>query len=304
MFTSFLESVGQGLSEKWQERLFGPAFLFWGGGLLLWLTPERLPAMWDELSALPLVTQTVLLIGALLVLGASDRLMETLSPHLLRWLEGYWPGPLSYPAGWLAAWRRKRFDDQRRRLSALLLKKQENTLTWAEARQLARLEAWRLYTPRDADDILPTRLGDILRAAETRPRQRFGLDPVLLWPRLWLLLPENVRSDLSAARARLDSLVQTFGWGALFLLWSFAWPWACVIALLWMWIAYRLILQAALPFADLVQSAFEVHRWRLYEAFRWPLPAESGAAEIAAGEALSRFVQRGMSEAPVKYTGG
>lgn len=301
MLTSFWESIGEGLSQKWLERFFGPAFLFWVGGLLLWVGPGNLSVIWGELSALPLVTQSALLIGALLVLGASDRLMETLSGFLLRLLEGYWPGLLTYPAGRVAAWRCQRFDVRRRRLSALLLKKQESSLTWAEQRELARLEAWRLSTPRDATDIMPTSLGDILRAVETRPRQRFGLDPVLLWPRLWLLLPENVRADLSAARARLDRLVQAFGWGVLFLLWTFAWPWAWAIALFWMVAAYALAVQAARPFADLVQSAFEVHRWRLYEAFRWPLPAESGAAEIAAGEALSRFVQRGMSEAPVKY---
>ncbi len=148
---------------------------------------------------------------------------------------------------------------------------------------------------------MPTRLGDILRAAETRPCQRYGLDPVLLWPRLWLLLPEDVRDDLAAARDRLDRRVQAFGWGFLFLIWVFVCRWALVIALPWMLVAYALIEQAACPFADLLQAAFETHRWALYDSLHWPLPEQSGAAEVAAGRALTRFIQRGMADAPVEY---
>jgi len=175
-----------------------------------------------------------------------------------------------------------------------MLARQAGTLSWREQRELARLETWRGHTPRDEQDLLPTRFGSILRAAETRPRQRYGLDAVLLWPRLWLLLPENVRQDLSVARERLDGLATAWGWGLLFLGWTFAWRWAWVIALLWMAVVYLLLLESAQAFADLLVSTFDTQRWQLYEALHRPLPSESGAAEIAAGQALTRYVQRGM----------
>ena len=298
MLSSFWESVGEGLSEKWLERLFGPAFLFWAGGLLLWIGPQNLADKWGEVSALPAVTQSALLIGALLVLAASSRLMEFLHLPVLRLLEGYWP--LRGLAARRAERRRKRVLDRKRRWGALMLKRDEEGLTWAEQRELARLEAWRFHTPRDEDDILPTRLGDILKTAETRPRQRYGLDPVLLWPHLWLALPDNVRQDLAAARARLDKLAEAWAWGLLFAGWSFVWPWAWAIALAWMAIAYALALGAAETFADLLLATFDSHRWRLYESLRWPLP-ESSAEEQAAGAALTRYVQRGMLDAPVEY---
>ena len=298
MLSSFWESVGEGLSEKWLERLFGPAFLFWAGGLLLWAGPQDLADRWDEINALPAVTQSALLIGALLVLAASSRLMEFLRLPVLRLLEGYWP--FRWLAAWVAGYRRERVLDRKRRWGALMLKRDGEGLTWAEQRELARLEAWRFHTPRDAEDILPTRLGDILKTAETRPRQRYGLDPVLLWPHLWLALPDNVRGDLAAARARLDKLVESWAWGFLFAGWSCAWRWAWVIALLWMAIAYILALGAAETFADLLLATFDTYRWRLYESLRWPLP-ESSEEERAAGAALTRYVQRGMLDAPVKY---
>lgn len=300
MLSSFWESVGKGLSEKWLKRLFGPAFLFWAGGLLLWIGPQNLAAKWDELAALPLVTQSALLIGALLALAASDRLMDAFNLPVLRLLEGYYPWPLRWLAAWRARRRAKQVMKKKRRWSDLMLKREESGLTWAEQRELARLEAWRHHTPRDAADVMPTRLGDILKTAETRPRQRYGLDPVLLWPHLWLGLPENVRSDLAAARARLDRMAQAWAWGLLFALWGFVTPWALVIALLWMLTAYALALSAAETFADLLLAAFDAHRWRLYQALRWPLPASSDA-EPAAGAALTRFVQRGMVDAPVTY---
>lgn len=300
MLSSFWESIGEGLSEKWLERLFGPAFLFWTGGLLLWIGPQNLAARWEALAALPAVTQAALLIGALLVLAASERLGSAFCLPVLRFLEGYWPWPLRRPAAWIAARRRARVQRSRYRWNELMQKREQAPLPWPEARELARLEAERRYTPRDLEDVMPTRFGDVLRAAETRPRQRYGLDPVLLWPHLWQGLPEAVRADLAAARAALDRLAEAWLWGLLFALWSFAWPWAWVIALVWLAVAYELLVQAARPFADLILAAFDTHRWALYQSLRWPLP-ESSDVEKAAGEALTRFVQRDMLDAPVKY---
>ena len=304
MLSSFWESVGEGLSEQWLERLFGSAFLFWVGGLLLWVGPQNLAEKWAEINALPVVTQSALLIGALLVLAASSRLMEFLHLPALRLLEGYWPWPFRWLASLCAACQQKRIRRKKNRRSSLLLKRHDGAeLTWKEQRELARLEAWRYHTPRDVEDILPTRLGDILKTAETRPRQRYGLDPVLLWPHLWLALPDNIRQDISVARARLDKLGEAWFWGLLFALWTFAWPWAWVISLAWMAIAYALALGAAEAFADLLLATFDTHRWRLYQSLRWPLP-ESSAEEQAAGAALTRYIQRGMVDAPVKYEQG
>lgn len=57
----------------------------------------------------------------------------------------------------------------------------------------------------------------------------------------------------------------------------------------------------ALIFCGLLLAAFDTQRWRLYEALRWPLPAQSGAEELAAGQALTRFIQRGMMDAPLQW---
>ncbi|MGB9873080.1 MAG: hypothetical protein ACPLYD_15665 [Anaerolineae bacterium] len=294
MLTDFLTELTKGLPGKWLERLFGPAFLFWAGGLLCVFGPAELRAGWERLLALSALEQVGWLVAALLVLNASAALMERLRLPLLRLLEGYWPWPLKALEAPLIARARRRAQRQRERWSALMLKREQAPLTPRERDELARLEQSRLDAPPDLSDLRPTALGNILRGVERRIAHRYGLDPVLLWPRLWLLLPEDARQEIAAARQSLDRLAEAWGWGLLFLLWTFWQPWAALVALIWMLLAANLARSPARTFAVLVQSAFDLYRWRLYEALRWPLPEEKGPTEIAAGQALTRYVQRGM----------
>ncbi len=90
-------------------------------------------------------------------------------------------------------------------------------------------------------------------------------------------------------------------WGLLFLLWASLWPWAALIALAWMALAYSLALDAACVYADLLQAAFDLYRWDLYKAVAWELPGASGEEEIALGQRLSEFLWRGTSAKPITY---
>lgn len=48
---------------------------------------------------------------------------------------------------------------------------------------VARLERRRHHRPVAPADYLPTPFGNVLRAAETRPTLRYGLDSLVVWPR-------------------------------------------------------------------------------------------------------------------------
>ena len=77
----------------------------------------------------------------------------------------------------------------------------------------ARLER-RRRRPAAPDYFLPTRIGNILRAAERRPADKYGLDTITLWPHLRLPLPETTRQELRAVRASLDIALAAANLGA------------------------------------------------------------------------------------------
>ncbi len=301
MLSRFWEKMGEGLSARWLEYLFSPALLFWGGGALILAGRRGLAEIWEQLSGLDVAAQTALLLAALFVVVLSSKLMEQVRFPFLRLLEGYWRAPLAWLAEPLRRWQWRRIEKGRARWNDLMNRREQGQLTYAEVRELARLEVDGHYAPARPEECLPTVLGNILCAAESAPRQRYGLDAVVCWPRLWLLVPPEARQALMESRRALDLRVELWAWGLLFLVWAFVWRWAALIALAWMALAYQLALDAARVYADLLESAFDLYRWRLYEAVGWEKPTVSGEAEIARGRRLSEFLWRGTSERPVQY---
>ena len=115
------------------------------------------------------------------------------------------------------------------------------------------------------DRICPVRpdrplwMADRLRAVGERVHGTYGLDLGSLWPRLWLVVPDGVRTELSSARSRLADDARLCAWGLLYLvpaLWW--WPSAvfaagtCVVA----WRRGRISCDAL---ADLVESTVDLH---------------------------------------------
>jgi hypothetical protein len=127
------------------------------------------------------------------------------------------------------------------------------------------------------------------------------LDVVLIWPRLWLVLPDTVRRELASARGSLDASVAAAIWGTAFVAFTPLTWWALlglvvpVTAVLW-WVPVR-----AEVFADLIEAAVELYRVALYRQLRWPLP-ENPAAERGRGEALTKYLERGSDKPDPDFT--
>jgi hypothetical protein len=64
-----------------------------------------------------------------------------------------------------------------------------------------------LCYPSEPVDVMPTRLGNIIEAAERHPRTRYQLDPVVIWSRLQPLLPSEFSSLLKDAKAAVDLML-------------------------------------------------------------------------------------------------
>ena len=59
----------------------------------------------------------------------------------------------------------------------------------------------------DPEDVLPTRLGNVLRAAELYPLHRYGIDIAVLWTRLTMLLPDQLQRDIERSVMQYRPLV-------------------------------------------------------------------------------------------------
>ncbi|GAA5086373.1 hypothetical protein HNP84_003544 [Thermocatellispora tengchongensis] len=303
------EGVAGKLAERWLAQSV-PALVFWLASFAAWIHSRGgwhatlRPA--EDLEALPLLAQIVIVAALILGIGASALLVQRLTPAMTRLLEGHgprWVNRVAQSPGRWGWWKPlgERTRRARERHGKLWLANRDGSLDANGKAELARLEAERLRYPDDPSKEMPTRLGNILRAVEERPRERYGLDTVALWPHLWLRLPSDARGDLAAARQDFDRAVGTMIWGFASLGLVGLTRWALLTAVLVPLVAYRFwVLPSAATYADLVGAAFDVYRGELYAATRWPQP-EGPKNERAQGIALTAYLVRGVYDERVLF---
>ncbi len=136
---------------------------------------------------------------------------------------------------------------------------------------------------------MPTQLGNILRSAEERPQVYYGLDAFVCFPRLWLLLPDNVKNELTEARNTLNNGASLWLWSVLFILWGLIAWWAILIGVISAYLSYQWMLNYAIIYGELLESAFDLYRFELYKALRFPLPT-SPQYEKEKGTQLTNYL--------------
>lgn len=212
----------------------------------------------------------------LVVLGAAvvvaGLILQPLQLPLVRLLEGYWGSAA------LAARLISRHERRRSALQEAATPKDPND---EHARAAAVAASWRLRHAYANGPLLPTSLGNTLRAAEYRAGRAYGLDAVIAWPRLYPILPAAVRGGVDDLRLQLDvaarftamfllsalvsaALLITHGWWLLLPL---------GLALLAA-VSYRAAVAAAGSYGMAVEAAFDLHHLDLRTALHLPLPAD------------------------------
>lgn len=318
MLQSIWDSISQHSPRRWLIASVVPAFVGWTATAWTYSLWRGIPptlAAWTALQE----PERLLLTGASITLVLLTAFaLDLLGPTLLLWTAGQWDG-LSWWGRRLQRRARNRQIEQvgpKRRerrglaLRALppdqvpepgaLIQEPREPLSADEEQTYLRLDTELHEWPAEGQEQA-TRIGNILRAASEHPLLRYGLDPYVTWPRLYYLLPEPLRSGLEDARASLEahvrfacvSVVFTLSWGALALANRTVVPTlATLVGLLTTWLVWRATVQAAAVYGELVRTAYDVHRFALYDALSLPRPHNS-AAEKLAGEELAAFLWRG-----------
>ena len=147
----------------------------------------------------------------------------------------------------------------------------EQDRTAEQHAELIHLDTLLSRYPIDERLLMPTSVGNLLRAAEEYPSVRYGLDAIVCWPRMWLLMPAETLEAISEAREQLNTCARLMLWSIIFPVWILWANWAA-LSLLLLPLAYLKMLSSAGTYGNLIRSAFDLHRFKLYEAFKWPLP--------------------------------
>jgi hypothetical protein len=142
--------------------------------------------------------------------------------------------------------------------------------------------------------VLPTRFGNVIRAAETYALQRYGADSVALWPRMQALVSKKAQAQLNDARAQLDCFINlwvlgilcaviaiTRSLGALYSSWPVSadtivtgggYALASLGAILFSWLAYEKAIERGFIWGELFRSAFDLYLPSLAKQMGYKLP--------------------------------
>jgi hypothetical protein len=158
------------------------------------------------------------------------------------------------------------------------------------------------YPPKSrTDEVMPTRLGNVLKSAELYPHLRYGMDGVLFWPRLYAVLPERVATALAETRSTLERLATLSCLSGVFAVGGGGYllvargPVAVYLTsllggYLLAVICYRAAVHTAADYAEQVRAAFDVYRRDLAKQ----LDGETATLDRPQWIALGQFWYRGV----------
>jgi hypothetical protein len=310
----FLSALGQKLAERWLTLLVLPGALFLATatvahtlGQAQALDYHRLAyriTSWAQAPAATTVGGQVMLLGAVLVASAAAGLAaQGMGTLVLRtalapgW--NTWPRPLRQ-------WARSRVAQRRARWTTAASRYRQQLD--ADARSLAVDGRRADPAPRRAahqamqriaaeEPDRPTWSGDRIHTVAVRLGRDHHLDLPVLWPHLWLILPETTRAEITAAEQALTRATTLGGWALLYVpLTAWWWPAAPLATALMLTARFR-IRNTTDTYAQLMEAAARLHAADLAAQLGID---HSGPADPALGDALMHQIHtRSPSSSPV-----
>lgn len=135
--------------------------------------------------------------------------------------------------------------------------------------------------PFAAEQVLPTRFGNVFRALEVYSYIIYGMDAIPVWPRLQAVMPKEFREQLGEAKSLLDFFVNVSVAGTItttiyFVLaaWTRQLPilWLPVVAIVLAIASHRFSIDAVRQYGVHVKSAFDLYRGELAKQLGLVLP--------------------------------
>jgi hypothetical protein len=179
LFGSFTDALG----KRFFLTTWLPALLLIGAILAEVAAAAGISRVTSWVQSFPGIVQVAGVALILLVVTLVASLISVNATSLLRLCEGYWGD------GWV----HRHIGCRRRAHYQAVIAKLNDSDAGYEG-------IYRRFPPYDLRDrAMPTRVGNILLSAELYPYLRYGIDAVLVWPRLYQAVPDSFRNVLAAA---------------------------------------------------------------------------------------------------------
>ena len=301
---AFFTELAKKLAERWVTLLLIPGALLTAAVVIGLQVMQRHALDYSQLTRAVVDTataiagqrpgiQAMLVIAVLLAATGAGLVVQALAGLTrLLWL-GPWPRPLTPLRRWRVASRRHRWThhvDRRRRLEQDFPKESHTP----DQQQEIDAAADRVNRVAMAQPARPTWMGDRVHAVEQIALDRYGLDLAFGWPRLWLVLPDTARADITSAHAAFAAAIAAATW---------AWPYLLLGVLLWWPAALAGIgigltgwARARAAITDLTalsEAALDLHARTLAITLGVAKPDSAGPLTITEGEQITALIRKG-----------
>lgn len=301
-----LATLGGKLTERWLNSLVLPGALFLATtavGAVLghhhWHDVDRLRTTLDDLAARPAVdrTGTAALLVALVLLTATGASLgaQFVGSGIERWRLRF--GRDRYSRVRTA--RRARRWRQRDAELTVAVEHAHRAGTGPDAAGAGAEALARVLALTEARDRIalrepsrPTWYGDRMQAAADRVEAAYGVDLAVLWPRLWLILPEPAVGRIQSAHDSFGAAARLAAWAVGYALLA-CWWWPAAAAAIGCAVVARSRARSALDaLAGLIEAAVDVHGRELATRIGLLPPEAPGRLTQDTGDDMSALFRK------------
>jgi hypothetical protein len=304
---SLLATLGGKLTERWLNLLVLPGALFLAAtavgttlGHRHWHDVDRLRTTLDDLAVRPALdrTGTAALLVALVLLTATAASLaaQFLGSAIERCRLRFGRDPFSRAR---TARRARRWRERDVKLIEAIGHAHHtgtgpDGAVMVPSSTLARIQALAEARDRIAlrEPARPTWYGDRVQATADRVEAAYGVDLAVLWPRLWLILPEPAVRQIQSAHDSFSAAARLTAWAVGYALLA-CWWWPAALAAVGCAAVARSRARTALDsLAGLIEAAVDVHGRELATRVGLISPDAPGRLAYDTGDGMSEVFRK------------